>query len=106
MSVAAKEGAACMLASSPCDCTGSLFGPPPIPAVIYSVPGSSLWAPPPKFKDHNPGIAIGLPVMSLSAPRNAPVVALKALIFAIREISHQKRARERSEIGGRDRHAP
>ncbi len=37
----AKEGAAWMLASSPCDCTGSLFGPPPIPAVMYSVPGSS-----------------------------------------------------------------
>jgi hypothetical protein len=38
----AKDGAAWMLASSPCDCTGSLFGPPPIPAVMYSVPGSSL----------------------------------------------------------------
>jgi len=37
-----KEGAAWMLASSPCFCTGSLFGPPPIPAVMYSVPGSSL----------------------------------------------------------------
>src|ERR1700733_10406373 len=29
-----KEGAAWMLASSPGDSTGSLFGPPPIPAVM------------------------------------------------------------------------
>src|SRR5579863_2503326 len=76
-----KEGAAWMLASSPCDCSGSLFGPPPIPAVMYRVPGSSPRAPPPKSKDHNPAIAIGCPVLSSSVPSTAPVVVLKALIL-------------------------